>query len=128
MLGQNGAGKTTTINIFLGFTEATSGLATINDVEVKPGNPATKKFVAYIPEVVQLYGNLTGLENLDFFSRPGRCSKYSKEVLYRVFDGKGRVCKTEARQKAAATHSKGMRQKVGIAVAIARARRSYFNG
>src|SRR5688572_26672733 len=66
LLGQNGAGKTTTINIFLGFTEATSGLATINDVEVKPGNSATKKFVAYIPEVVQLYGNLTGLENLDF--------------------------------------------------------------
>lgn len=68
LLGQNGAGKTTTINLFLGFTNPTSGKATINGVEVS-NDTATKKFVAYIAEVVQLYGNLNGVENLDFFSR-----------------------------------------------------------
>ncbi|MEP6712971.1 MAG: ATP-binding cassette domain-containing protein, partial [Ferruginibacter sp.] len=62
LLGQNGAGKTTTINLFLGFTNATSGEAKINDVTVKPNDVATKRFVAYIPEVVQLYGNLDGIE------------------------------------------------------------------
>src|SRR5688500_11096677 len=80
LLGQNGAGKTTTINLFLGFIDATSGKATVNGIEVKPNNVTTKKFVAYIPEVVQLYGNLTGIENLDFFSRMDGFI-YSKEML-----------------------------------------------
>jgi len=80
LLGQNGAGKTTTINLFLGFTNASSGTATINGVEVKPNDTATKKFIAYIPEVVMLYGNLSGVENLDFFSRLAGF-KYSNDLL-----------------------------------------------
>ena len=80
LLGQNGAGKTTTINLFLGFIPASSGQALIYDVEVKPNDAATKKFVAYISEVVQLYSNLTGIENLDFFSRLASF-RYIKEEL-----------------------------------------------
>ncbi|HUP12170.1 MAG TPA: ABC transporter ATP-binding protein, partial [Niastella sp.] len=117
LLGQNGAGKTTTINIFLGFTAATSGKATINEVEVKPGDAATKKFVAYIPEVVQLYGNLTGLENLDFFSRLAGF-KYSKEMLTGFLSKAG--LQTEAHKKQLNIYSKGMRQKVAIAIAVAK--------
>lgn len=117
LLGQNGAGKTTTINLFLGFTGATSGKATINDVEVKSNDTATKKFVAYIPEVVQLYGNLTGIENLDFFSRLAGF-KYSKEILSSFLLKAG--LQTEAHQKRLSTYSKGMRQKVGIAIALAK--------
>jgi len=117
LLGQNGAGKTTTINLFLGFTGATSGKATINDVEVESNDTATKKFVAYIPEVVQLYGNLTGIENLDFFSRLAGF-KYSKEILSSFLLKAG--LQTEAHQKRLSTYSKGMRQKVGIAIALAK--------
>lgn len=117
LLGQNGAGKTTTINLFLGFTDATTGTATINNVEVKSNDTSTKKDVAYIPEVVQLYGNLTGIENLDFFSRLAGFH-YSKEEL--------RDLLTRANLKVAShnlklgNYSKGMRQKVGIAIAIAK--------
>ncbi len=117
LLGQNGAGKTTTINLFLGFTKATSGKATINDVEVMPNNLATKKFVAYIPEVVQLYGNLTGVENLDFFSRLAGF-RYSKELLTGFLTKSG--LQAEAHGKRLSTFSKGMRQKVGIAIALAK--------
>lgn len=117
LLGQNGAGKTTTINLFLGFTEATSGKTIINVVEVKPNDTATKRFVAYIPEVVQLYGNLTGIENLDFFSRLAGF-KYSKEMLV-SFLSKATLQK-EAHGKRLSTYSKGMRQKVGIAIALAK--------
>ncbi|MFK7750532.1 MAG: ATP-binding cassette domain-containing protein [Kordia sp.] len=59
LLGQNGAGKTTTINIFLGLIEPTSGEAFINNNSVTK-NKSAKKSIAYIPEVVQLYGNLSG--------------------------------------------------------------------
>jgi ABC-2 type transport system ATP-binding protein len=117
LLGQNGAGKTTTINLFLGFTEATSGKATINDVEVKLNEVRTKKFVAYIPEVVQLYGNLNGVENLDFFSRLAGF-KYGKEMLAGFLAKAG--LQTEAHSKLLSTYSKGMRQKVGIAIALAK--------
>lgn len=117
LLGQNGAGKTTTINLFLGFTNATSGEAKINNVTVKANDVATKKFVAYIPEVVQLYGNLDGLENLDFFSRLAGF-KYRNEMLTEFLSKAG--LQTEAHSNRLSTYSKGMRQKVGIAIALAK--------
>ena len=117
LLGQNGAGKTTTINLFLGFTNATSGKASINGLEVKPNDIATKKFVAYIPEVVQLYGNLNGIENLDFFSRLAGY-KYSGEMLAAFLSKAG--LQTAAHLNRLSTYSKGMRQKVGIAIALAK--------
>jgi ABC-2 type transport system ATP-binding protein len=117
LLGQNGAGKTTTINLFLGFTGATSGRAAINGVEVKPNDVSTKKFVAYIPEVVQLYGNLTGAENLHFFSRLAGYT-YSTEMLDGFLSKAG--LQTDAHAKRLSTYSKGMRQKVGIAIALAK--------
>jgi ABC-2 type transport system ATP-binding protein len=115
LLGQNGAGKTTTINLFLGFTKASSGKALINETEVKPNDSRTKKMIAYIPEVVQLYGNLNGIENLDFFSRLAGF-KYSKEMLTGFLSKAG--LQVEAHSNRLSTYSKGMRQKVGIAIAL----------
>ncbi len=117
LLGQNGAGKTTTINLFLGFTEPTSGKAFINAVEVKPNDITSKKFVAYIPEVVQLYGTLNGIENLDFFSRLAGY-KYNAETLSGFLVKAG--LHIEAHKNKLSTYSKGMRQKVGIAIALAK--------
>ncbi|MGN6492263.1 MAG: ABC transporter ATP-binding protein [Agriterribacter sp.] len=117
LLGQNGAGKTTTLNIFLGFIKATSGTALINDIEVKPGDNTIKKHIAYIPEVVQLYGDLTGIENLDFFSRLAGFS-YQTDELDQFLLQAG--LQPEAHIKRLSTYSKGMRQKVGIAIALAK--------
>lgn len=69
LLGQNGAGKTTTLNLFLGFIAPTAGHALLNGVAVRPNAPDTHRFVAYVPEVVMLYGDLTGPENLRYFSQ-----------------------------------------------------------
>lgn len=117
LLGQNGAGKTTTINIFLGFIAASSGKALIKGVEVMPNDAATKSMIAYIPEVVQLYGNLNGVENVDFFSRLAGFT-YSKEELTAFLQKSG--LQKEAHAKKLGTYSKGMRQKVGIAIALAK--------
>jgi ABC-2 type transport system ATP-binding protein len=117
LLGQNGAGKTTTINLFLGFTEATSGEARINGLVIKPNDASTKRFMAYIPEVVKLYGNLSSIENLDFFSRIAGF-KYSRKELESFLT---RVdLQPDAFNKQLGKFSKGMRQKVGIAVALAK--------
>ena len=117
LLGQNGAGKTTTINLFLGLIEATSGTVLINDIAVKPNNNSTTRMIAYIPEVVQLYGNLTGIENLNFFSRLAGF-KYSDTELSQFLSKAG--LQKEAHQHKLSTYSKGMRQKVGISIALSK--------
>src|SRR3546814_16409203 len=71
MLGANGAGKTTTVNCFLGFIQPTGGQALINGIDVQQQPLETKKYIAYIPENVMLYRNMTGLENLRYFSKLG---------------------------------------------------------
>jgi ABC-2 type transport system ATP-binding protein len=123
LLGQNGAGKTTTINLFLGFIEASGGKALINQVEVRPNHSETNKMIAYIPEVVQLYGNLTGIENLDFFSRLAGF-KYNNAQLIQFLVRAG--LQQEAHHKKLQTFSKGMRQKVGIAIALSKNANAIF--
>lgn len=117
LLGQNGAGKTTTINLFLGLMESTEGEAVVNGVTVKANRNTTTKMIAYIPEVVQLYGNLSGLENLNFFSRLAGF-KYSNSELSAFLSKAG--LQDDAHQNKLASYSKGMRQKVGIAIALSK--------
>lgn len=117
LLGQNGAGKTTTINLFLGLLEPTSGQALIDGKEVHFNSKHAQEKVAYIPEVVQLYGNLTGIENLQFFSSLAGF-KYSKSVLADLLFKSG--LQKNDHEKKLASYSKGMRQKVGIAIALSK--------
>lgn len=118
LLGANGAGKTTTINLLLNFIEPTSGKALINGLDVTENSLETKKFLAYIPEQVNLYKNLTGFENLEYFSTLARKDIYSKEELKQFLKEAG--LQSNAADKRISTYSKGMRQKVGIAIALAK--------
>ena len=117
LLGQNGAGKTTTINLFLGFIAATSGIAKINDTEITFNSTASRRHLAYIPEVVMLYENLSGIENLQFFSKLAGFN-YSTLQLRSYLSKVG--LKEEVHNKYLGIYSKGMRQKVGIAIALAK--------
>ena len=117
LLGQNGAGKSTTINIFLGFVKPTEGVAKINGISVIDHPEETKKFIAYIPETVLLYPNLTGVENLKFFSSLAGFD-YDNEVLTNFLSKAG--LQSDAHHNRLGGYSKGMRQKVGIAIAIAK--------
>ena len=116
LLGQNGAGKTTTINLSLGFLQPSGGKVLINGEEVKEGG-ATRRYLAYIPEVVMLYPTLTALENLDFFSRLAGFSYGAEQLKSFLTDAN---LQANAHNKRVGTFSKGMRQKVGIAIAIAK--------
>ena len=63
--------KTTTINLFLNFIDPTGGTAKVNNIDVSEEPLETKRYLAYIPEQVMLYPNLTGLENIEYFARLG---------------------------------------------------------
>jgi ABC-2 type transport system ATP-binding protein len=117
LLGANGAGKSTTINLFLGFIQPTGGTVHINGLAVSEHSVKSKHYVAYIPENLMLYPHLTGLENLEYIA--GLASKkYQPSVLADFLHEAG--LQTEAHHKKVGTYSKGMRQKVGIALALAK--------
>jgi len=117
LLGANGAGKTTTINIFLDFIRPTSGQALLNGTDVTK-NPlgAKKKHVSYLPENVMLYPNFTARQNLDFFARLGGRQNLGRDDYYRALREVG--LPEKAFEQKIREMSKGMRQKVGIAIAI----------
>lgn len=118
LLGANGAGKTTTINLFLNFIDPTGGVARVNGRDVTAHPLETKKHLAYIPETVMLYGNLSGLENLSYFAKLGGHSEYSDNDLRDFLKRVG--LQSEAVEKRVSAYSKGMRQKVGVAIALAK--------
>jgi ABC-2 type transport system ATP-binding protein len=117
LLGANGAGKTTTINLFLNFIDPSGGTARINGLDVTQQPLATKRFVAYIPEQVMLYRNLTGLENLEYFTALAR-HEYPRSAFIELF--RQVSLPAGAEDQRVSTYSKGMRQKVGVAIAIAK--------
>jgi len=118
LLGPNGAGKTTTINLFLGFLEPTAGRASVAGLDVARHPLETKHHLAYIPEQVMLYGNLTGLENLEYFAALAGKDVLGRDRLRDILVESG--LQADAVDRRVSGYSKGMRQKVGIAIAVAK--------
>lgn len=116
MLGANGAGKTTTMNLFLDFIGPTSGRALINGVEVAADPMEAKRWVAYLPENVTLYGHFTARQNLEFFARLGGGSSLRPADYDQVMRSVGLPEKSFDQR--VREFSKGMRQKLGIAICV----------
>lgn len=122
LLGANGAGKTTTINLFLGFLEPTSGSAIVDGVKVTEDLQKVRSKLGYVPEQVALYPSLTGLENLDYFVRLGSSRPPDEQYLRDLLDQVG--LDQSAADLRVSSYSKGMRQKVGLAIALAKGARA----
>ncbi len=117
LLGANGAGKSTTINMLLGFLNPDSGAIFINAIDAVKNPEATRKLIGYIPENVNLYPYLSGLENLEYFCKLAGLNYKAKE-LTNFLTSCG--LENQAHKKRVSGYSKGMRQKVGIAIAYAK--------
>ncbi len=117
LLGPNGAGKTTTINLILGFLKADAGTVRVCGIDAGADPIAARSAIAYIPEQVALYPTLSGRENLRYFTTLAGLA-VSRDEADRLLTQAGLAPEAHARR--AATYSKGMRQKVGIAIALAR--------
>lgn len=116
LLGANGAGKTTAINLFFNFIEPTSGTAKINGYDCTREPLKAKKYAAYISESVMLYDNFTARQNLDFFTNLAGRPDLEKGDYHMVMRQVG--LPEWSFEKRVKTFSKGMRQKLGIAIAI----------
>ncbi len=123
LLGANGAGKSTTINLLLGFLKPDSGTVEINGTNVNKNPSQVRQIVGYIPENVNLYPYLSGTENLDYFCRLAGL-KYKEKELKEYLEYCG--LSGDDHDKRVSNYSKGMRQKVGIAIAYAKKAKVYL--
>lgn len=117
LLGPNGAGKSTTLSMLLGFLKPDSGITCLNSIDTSTHAKEARKIIGYIPENVNLYPYLTGIENLYYFCKLAG-KNYGMEELSDILSMCG--LQRDSHQKKTGTYSKGMRQKVGIAIAYAK--------
>ena len=68
LLGPNGAGKSTTFKMMCGLLVPTSGKALVLDMDLKTGSGKVRQHLGYMAQKFSLYGNLTVVQNLRFFS------------------------------------------------------------
>lgn len=116
-LGRNGAGKTTTMNILTGYTTATEGTVRIDGLDITQAPRKARARIGYLPEQPPLYGDMQVREYLQFVCalKGVETKAVSGEVdrLMRAVDI------LDMRNRLIRNLSKGYRQRVGIAQAMA---------
>ena len=117
LLGGNGAGKSTTLATFLGFLPPAAGQVRVGGREVAADVQAARAAIAYLPEAASLYEHLDARENLRYFLQLAGVHFSTTDIDVAL----DRVSLDEpARGRKLRGYSKGMRQKVAIALAILR--------
>ncbi|MCM3409540.1 ABC transporter ATP-binding protein [Metabacillus litoralis] len=111
-IGPNGAGKSTTVKIMLGIEDDYSGEVNIFGHDLSDGKMEYKRKIGYVPEIAELYDNLTGHEYLTFigelYGLDYDLAEYKSKSLMELF-GIGEVYHSRI-----SSYSKGMRQKLLI--------------
>ena len=116
MFGANGAGKTTTINLLLNFIPPTEGTALVEGIDVTKEPLRSKDFISFVSENVTLYGNFTAFQNLDYFTKLAGKRGMTKADYAKALKSVG--LQEEAFNIRTKNYSKGMRQKLGLAIAV----------
>jgi ABC-2 type transport system ATP-binding protein len=117
VLGGNGAGKSTLLHAFLGFVTPARGVVRVAGHDVQAELNLARAQLAYVPENVALYEHLSARENLRYLLGLSRGNTGSGEIEA-ALDAVG--LDSVARDRRLATYSKGMRQRVALALAVAR--------
>ena len=123
LLGPNGAGKSTLMKILAGLLEPTSGEVTLDRVDVVADPAAVHARLGYLPQDFGFYPHLTGEQMLTFLLRlkgveapDGRTPGGLKGLVAELLD---RVNLSFAAKRRLKGYSGGMRQRLGIAQAVA---------
>jgi ABC-type multidrug transport system ATPase subunit len=118
LLGPNGAGKTTFMKILAGLLEPTSGAVTLDGADILEHPEELWPRLGYLPQEFGFYPHLSGeamlahLLDLKGVQAPGGRRKLVRDLLERVN-------LTFAAKRAVKNYSGGMRQRLGIAQALA---------
>jgi ABC-2 type transport system ATP-binding protein len=114
LLGPNGAGKTTAVKLLLGLAYPTSGAAQLLGAPL--GDREARRHIGYLPELFRYPDWLTAAEVVDFHARLLGVSRTRRTALGRaVLERVGLAPRAGDR---VGSFSKGMQQRLGLAVAI----------
>jgi ABC-2 type transport system ATP-binding protein len=116
-LGPNGAGKSTTMKILTGFMPATSGTAMVNGFEVFQNPLEVKRSIGFLPEIPPVYLDMSVQEYVDFVCSLHKTPSDKKPGF--IDNALEKTGLTHVRHRLIGNLSKGYRQRVGIAQAIA---------
>lgn len=117
LLGGNGAGKSTTLSALLGFVRVQSGEIAVCGIDPGADPDAARRRIAYLPENVALYEHLSATENAEYLlALAGEMQ--ARGAITDAFAAAG--LQQRAWDQRLGGFSKGMRQKVAIAVALLR--------
>ena len=116
LLGTNGAGKSTTIKMLCGLLKPTRGSIKIGSIDIMKMPLKAKSMIGYLPENPLIYDRLTGAETLELI---GKLRKLSDEMIQqRVTYYASSLGLGEQIHNEVGTYSKGMRQKLAIAMTL----------
>lgn len=113
-LGQNGAGKSTTIRMLLTLIKPTSGVITIFNKNLVANREEILRNTGAIIEKPDLYGYLTAYENVAFLAKLSGKSVPRRSIMEFL----QKVGLSERANSKVKTFSQGMKQRLGIAVAL----------
>jgi ABC-2 type transport system ATP-binding protein len=116
-LGPNGAGKTTTIRMLTGLARPTAGQARVLGLDLIRDLPRIKKRIGVVPEVSNLYDELTAFDNLLFSMQLYGVPRSERAPCAKTLLERFRL--TEKRDVPFARLSRGMRRALTIAAALA---------
>lgn len=115
-LGPNGAGKTTTIRMLTGLSRPTSGRASILGFDINQHRVEIKHHIGVVPEISNLYDELSALDNLLFMARlygvPRDQRSERAEELLKIFGLEDR------KDSLFGTFSRGMKRALTIAAGL----------
>jgi ABC-2 type transport system ATP-binding protein len=110
-LGPNGAGKSTTIDILLDFVRPTSGSVTVLGHDAQQEGEAVRQRTGVLPDAYHVYDRLTGRQHVRFACE----MKGSDEDPIQLLERTGVA---DAADRKAGGYSKGMRQRLVLAMAL----------
>jgi branched-chain amino acid transport system ATP-binding protein len=123
LLGRNGAGKTSTLRTIMGLWRASAGRVTLagEDVTRRPTPAIARAGVAYVPEAMGIFSDLTVRENLVLAARSGEIDAERLTWVFGLFPALERFF-----HLAAGALSGGQKQMLAIARAVIEPRRLYL--
>lgn len=110
-LGPNGAGKSTTIDIILDFLRPTSGSVTVLGHNAQDEGLAVRRRTGVLPDAYHVYNRLTGKQHLEFAIELKGTGEDPMALLERVGIA-------DAADRKAGGYSKGMKQRLMMAIAL----------
>ncbi|MBO9632888.1 MAG: ABC transporter ATP-binding protein [Chitinophagaceae bacterium] len=114
-LGQNGAGKSTTIRMLLTLIQPTAGTIEIFGMDIRKHREEILRQVGAVIERPDLYKYLSALENLRLFAKLSGLKLSEAQLMSQL----ERVGLQDRATSKVHTFSQGMKQRLGIAVALA---------